>query len=446
MTISEKLTKIAENVPKVYEAGQKSMVDESKIIEKTVSGSVIALDDVSEVPHEVSVQLSSDAITDFSGVEVTVIGENLFDAKKYPLIVGREIWATSGSMTYGNLVVCGTEAFIPCNLLRGKTITILHTTSIGANRGVAFYDDDKTYISGVKNNSGSKITATIPDNASYYRFCMDVTYIDVAQIYETNNEKTYTTSADGTLTIKSASPNMYITAKMDGINITATYHKSWGMQTEHDRFWDAYQANGTRTDYQRCFSGLAWTAETLRPKYDIRPTYGGGTSMFQYCGFSGSLKQHFENLGIKLDFSKLTGLTQPFYQAVYITEMPDIDISGCVNNCTYLFWGCTALKSAKIKTSEAVNIATNSFTNCTALEELSFEGVIGNSLDIHWSTKLSAESYYNIIFHLSSTATGVKLTVPTNAPTVYDAKYGSGAWKRDTDDNINIKGWSFAYA
>ena len=58
MTIAKKLVKVAENVPKVYEAGQKSMVDESKIIEKTVSGSVIAVDDVSEVPHEVAVQLS----------------------------------------------------------------------------------------------------------------------------------------------------------------------------------------------------------------------------------------------------------------------------------------------------------------------------------------------------------------------------------------------------
>ena len=85
-----------------------------------------------------------------------------------------------------------------------------------------------------------------------------------------------------------------------------------GQKSEYDRFWDAYQQNGTRTDYQRCFGGLAWTAETLRPKYDIRPTYGGGASMFQYCGFSGSLKQHFENLGIKLDFSKLITLAQPF--------------------------------------------------------------------------------------------------------------------------------------
>ena len=53
MTTAEKLVKVAENVPKVYKAGQQSMVDESKIIEKTVSGSVIALDDVSEIPHEV---------------------------------------------------------------------------------------------------------------------------------------------------------------------------------------------------------------------------------------------------------------------------------------------------------------------------------------------------------------------------------------------------------
>lgn len=216
-----------------------------------------------------------------------------------------------------------------------------------------------------------------------------------------------------------------------------------GQKSEYDRFWDAYQQNGTRTDYQRCFSGLAWTAETLRPKYDIRPTYGGGASMFQNCGFSGSLKQHFENLGIKLDFSKLITLAQPFYQAVYITEIPDIDISGCVNNCNNLFYGCTALKSAKIKTSEAVNIATNSFTNCTALEEIRFEGVIGNSLDIHWSTKLSMSSLNSIVVALSDTVTGQTITLPTTARQTYDDATISGAWDNLVATKTN---WTFAYA
>lgn len=42
MNISEKIQKIVDDMPKVYDAGyvkgQESMVDESKIIEKTASG------------------------------------------------------------------------------------------------------------------------------------------------------------------------------------------------------------------------------------------------------------------------------------------------------------------------------------------------------------------------------------------------------------------------
>ena len=66
MSLSEKLEiisnnnlTIAENQERVYKAGQSSMVDESKIIEKTVSGEYISVDDVSEIPHDVKVKLTS---------------------------------------------------------------------------------------------------------------------------------------------------------------------------------------------------------------------------------------------------------------------------------------------------------------------------------------------------------------------------------------------------
>lgn len=412
MSIAEKLIKVAENVPKVYEAGQKSMVDESKIIEKTVSGSVISLDDVSEIPHEVNVQLSSDTVTDFSGVAVNVIGENLFDAKKYPLIVGREIWAHTGNVTYGNTEVCGTEVYVPCSSLRGKTITILHTTVIGVLKGVAFYDDDKTYISGVQNNNGIKLTATIPDNATYYRFCMDVAYIDVAQIYETNNEKTYTANADGTLTIKSASPNMYITAETDGINITSTYHKSWGMQTEYDRFWDAYQQEGAvlySANYM--FASPLWVDGIYKPKYPIIPQRA--TAMYRYTGITDVI--------VDLDFTQSVApgsTSSVFANTSALKRIPKIKV---LENMKYDSW----------------------FTSNTSLEEIRFEGIIGNSLDIHWSTKLSMESLASIVNALSKTASGQSITLPTTARQTYDNATISGAWDNLVSQYTN---WTFAYA
>ena len=71
MSIAEKLTQVAENIPKVYKAGQSSMVDESKLIPKTVSGSYISVDDVSEIPHSVGCKVESVNLCPINNVEYT---------------------------------------------------------------------------------------------------------------------------------------------------------------------------------------------------------------------------------------------------------------------------------------------------------------------------------------------------------------------------------------
>ena len=43
-----------------------------------------------------------------------------------------------------------------------------------------------------------------------------------------------------------------------------------GKQEEYDRFWDAFQQNGTRTNYERAFR--RWTDEIYKPKYIPKPT------------------------------------------------------------------------------------------------------------------------------------------------------------------------------
>ena len=63
MTIADKLIRAKNDYDDVYEAGQKSMVDESKIIEKTAQGTTtLTIDDVSELPHDVEVQLDSNLL------------------------------------------------------------------------------------------------------------------------------------------------------------------------------------------------------------------------------------------------------------------------------------------------------------------------------------------------------------------------------------------------
>lgn len=75
MSIAEKLTTIAENEQKVYKAGQSSMVDESKIIEKTVTGTnIVVIDDTSEIPHDVGCKVESVNLFNVNGSLTDSVG------------------------------------------------------------------------------------------------------------------------------------------------------------------------------------------------------------------------------------------------------------------------------------------------------------------------------------------------------------------------------------
>lgn len=198
-----------------------------------------------------------------------------------------------------------------------------------------------------------------------------------------------------------------------------------GQQEEYDRFWDAYQQNGTRTDYQQGFSGKGWNNKTFQPKYDIAPTWGGGTSIFRQIGFNGNLKEHLNNMGVKVDFSKLSTLTYAFSEAAGVTEVPDLDLSNSTQ-FAYAFYNCTSLTTAKIRLSEKLTSLTHSFNNCTALENLTVEGVIACNMDIHWSplTKASLESIIHALAD-KSTDTSADWTVTfgaTNLAKLTDAE------------------------
>lgn len=68
---------IAENIPKVFEAGQKSVVDESKLLPTTVKGDgFIHLEDVSEIPHEVEVKVWSNNLLDIDSMLNDVLTKN----------------------------------------------------------------------------------------------------------------------------------------------------------------------------------------------------------------------------------------------------------------------------------------------------------------------------------------------------------------------------------
>ena len=75
MSIANKLLTIAHNTPDVCEKLKSSKME--------VSGSVISVSDVNETVHDVEVNLTSDTITDFSGITVSRFGKNLIPYPYY---------------------------------------------------------------------------------------------------------------------------------------------------------------------------------------------------------------------------------------------------------------------------------------------------------------------------------------------------------------------------
>lgn len=158
-----------------------------------------------------------------------------------------------------------------------------------------------------------------------------------------------------------------------------------GKQAEYDAFWDAYQENGNRTDYRYGFSGTGWTEATYNPKYPIVTASFTATSMYQYA---------------------------------LVTKVKNVDFSNVLNYFTSIFNSCT-----KLKTIENIKLPTNcqgaftaSFNNCTALEEFGFTGTIqNNGIDLHWSTKLNKASIERIINALSTTTSGLTVTLSKTA-------------------------------
>ena len=126
-------------------------------------------------------------------VDVVSVGEksvNLFDVNTYPLVAGQWLNGVSGNLSdTGYTLNACTKDYIPCTELRGKTLTLNH--SFGSNPGICFYDEEKVFLSGLKYNSKTVFTFTVPENAVYYRFSTASEFVDEIQIQEGSTATPY---------------------------------------------------------------------------------------------------------------------------------------------------------------------------------------------------------------------------------------------------------------
>lgn len=439
---------MAAGVNDVYEAGKASMIDESKIIEKTVSGKIISVDDVSEIPHEVGIQLTSDTVTDFSGVTVTRIGKNLLDKEKW--IAKLKKTDEAGATTY-TAIIDGYEciAIHPAGhtVETGKymlgefkentqyVFSFIGKADISNYTGLVIkYTDGSNELlrlaqtTWTKYSCVSSINKTIECFGMYFYSGTYGYYADfqievgvAATSYEPYIEaKEFTPNADGTVEgITSISPNMTVFTDNADVNITMDYHQSYGAWLEWNKFWDDTQDFGKKTDYWGAFAGLS--PAVFYPKYDIKPT--DAAHMFRSFGARGAdrspmdLEERMRECGRVLDFSQTTGMAY----FIYVSNIVRVGVINAINvgNFNYAFYAASALKIVdKFIISDSGNQTfVSAFQSANNLEQIFFEGVIGQDISFQWSTKLSKASIESIINALSSTSSGTTLTLSSTAVT-----------------------------
>ena len=186
-----------------------------------------------------------------------------------------------------------------------------------------------------------------------------------------------------------------------------------GRKAEYDAFWDVYQNNGSAKGYSYAFAGQAWKDAVYNPKYDIVINY---TAAYMYYD------TRITDTKIVIDLANGSGS----------------------RTTSYMFGSATSLVTILKLIVSSTTPFSNTFHNCPELVNLIIVGTIGqNGFDVHWSTKLSADSLKSIIDALSTTTTGLTITLPTTAQSNYEAVYGSGSWSTLTATKSN---WTIAYA
>ena len=371
-TGSIKPEEMAEKVSDVYDAGKSFGTLE------TVTGNPVRLDYIHPVQHEISVQLTSDTITDFSGITVTQYGKNLVP---YPFA---ETTLTREGITYtdngdGSITLNGTAINKSYFILRrncnyGETM-MAHTNMNGTNG--EFTVSAQLYYGGSADRTLyiSINTGTTFANETIYP---QVEYGTASTVYEPYIAPTeHVANADGVVEgIKSMAPTTTLMA--EGATITAEYYVA--DDYHYHRFWDAYQDYGRRYKYQNAFGGIYWNDETLKQMKYRRPWYRYGLAAYMMFAKSEivDLTKVFDN-----DFVLfLSGAQNTFFSCANLERVGKMLLkdytAGTFNECAKL----SIIDELTVDTSSGTSV----FANVPSLTYVKFAGEDCTGLPIDLSS------------------------------------------------------------
>lgn len=182
-----------------------------------------------------------------------------------------------------------------------------------------------------------------------------------------------------------------------------------------DEFWKDI----VKSKVNWAYAFVQWGHEYLRPPVKITPANANICQMFASCP---NLKvvetTHFDLSQVQTAAETgNTGFAYAFYNCGSLEEVQDLKI-GTVNPVSVFsntFNGCRNLHTiGKLTVAETTKYS-NAFTLCNSLQNIEFAGTIGqDGLNLQWSP-LSKASIENIIDKLSTTTSGLSITLKKSA-------------------------------
>ena len=165
--------------------------------------------------------------------------------------------------------------------------------------------------------------------------------------------------------------------------------------------WKGITNNGTRVNYMYGFGNT--DLAHFEPFTDLKPTNCG--YMFSYTnGSSVDLVERFDKHGTTLDFSNVAASDRCFF----MSGVTRVGIVDCLqmNGLNYFFMESRQLHTIEKMIVKKETTYNYTFNNCVALENITFEGTIGNNINFSSCNKLSHDSLMSIINRLESKTSG----------------------------------------
>ena len=418
MNIAEKVLRLKQDFDDVYEAGKNagggSSIDENTIIEKTVSGKSVVLQDVSEVPHDINVKLTSDTITNFSGVTVTKYSKNLYDGQSAVTVNGGYT-ALNVNLKAGNTYVISATV---TSTDTDSIVNLVYDLTNGLTIGYMFRDNRSSLtivatkdIKKIALYASNNVANGTNDTASFSDIQIEIggTMTD----YESYKEPvTIIPNVDGIVEgIEYEYPFLRLESNNENVLVNVTYNKSYGIQKAYDEFWCGFQQGGNKSNYWYAFIGNGWNDYTYNPKYPIK------------------LWQHRSN--IMYQDSLITDTKVP----IIVTVSPNIATTATMEQ----FYNATYLKTIReFRLERDVQFSNVCFNNCKELVNITFTGVgkIISAINFQWCP-LSKESIISVVNALSDTTSGLTATFKKTAK---EAAFTTDEWSALTATKSN---WEF---